>query len=68
MGDKTQLSMLLLSSKTKRRLPLLAGATLAFLAVDERKKTKPLENATTLKKAAAFYLGKNCSVNLMVYF
>lgn len=34
MGDKTQLSMLLLSSKTKRRLPLLAGAALAFLIVD----------------------------------
>lgn len=34
MGDKTQLSLLLLSSKTKKRLPLLAGASIAFLIVD----------------------------------
>jgi len=34
LGDKTQLSVLLLSSKTKRHLQLLLGVMLAFLIVD----------------------------------
>ena len=34
LGDKTQLSVLLLSSKTKRHLELLVGVMLAFLIVD----------------------------------
>ncbi len=34
LGDKTQLSILLLSSKTARHLHLLLGVTLAFLVVD----------------------------------
>jgi len=34
LGDKTQLSVLLLSSKTKKRLHLLLGVMLAFLIVD----------------------------------
>lgn len=34
LGDKTQLSILLLSSKTKKHLHLLFGVILAFLAVD----------------------------------
>ncbi len=34
LGDKTQLSILLLSSKTKNHLQLLLGVTLAFLIVD----------------------------------
>lgn len=34
MGDKTQLSILLLSSRTKKYLQLLAGVMLAFLLVD----------------------------------
>ncbi|MDD5111759.1 MAG: TMEM165/GDT1 family protein [Candidatus Altiarchaeota archaeon] len=34
LGDKTQLSILLLASKTSRHLPLLAGICLAFLIVD----------------------------------
>jgi len=34
LGDKTQLSILLLSSKTTRHLHLLFGVLLAFLAVD----------------------------------
>ncbi|MBA7529262.1 putative manganese exporter [subsurface metagenome] len=33
-GDKTQLSIFLLSSKTKKHLPLLLGIMLAFLIVD----------------------------------
>ncbi|NIO84632.1 MAG: TMEM165/GDT1 family protein, partial [Candidatus Aminicenantes bacterium] len=33
-GDKTQLSILLLSSKTKKHLYLLLGVMLAFLIVD----------------------------------
>lgn len=33
-GDKTQLSILLLSSKTKKHLQLLVGIMLAFLVVD----------------------------------
>lgn len=33
-GDKTQLSILLLSSKVKRRLNLLLGVLIAFLVVD----------------------------------
>lgn len=34
LGDKTQLSILLLSSKTKNHMHLLAGVMLAFLLVD----------------------------------
>ncbi|MFA5795503.1 MAG: TMEM165/GDT1 family protein [Candidatus Brocadiia bacterium] len=34
LGDKTQLSILLLSSRTNRHLALLFGVTLAFLIVD----------------------------------
>ncbi|MDI6889435.1 MAG: TMEM165/GDT1 family protein [Thermodesulfovibrionales bacterium] len=34
IGDKTQLSLLLLSAKTKKHLQLLSGALLAFLIVD----------------------------------
>lgn len=34
LGDKTQLSILLLSSKTKKHLHLLAGVALAYLLVD----------------------------------
>lgn len=34
LGDKTQLSVLLLASKTKKHLPLLVGVMLAFLIVD----------------------------------
>ena len=34
LGDKTQLSIFLLASKTKRHLYLLIGAILAFLVVD----------------------------------
>lgn len=34
LGDKTQLSILLLSSKTKKHLQLLLGVMLAFLIVD----------------------------------
>lgn len=34
LGDKTQLSILLLSSKTQKHLQLLLGVTLAFLIVD----------------------------------
>jgi len=34
LGDKTQLSVLLLSSKTKKHLHLLLGVLLAFLIVD----------------------------------
>jgi len=34
LGDKTQLSVLLLSSKTKKHLHLLLGVMLAFLVVD----------------------------------
>ncbi len=34
LGDKTQLSILLLSSKTKKHRELLAGVILAFLVVD----------------------------------
>ena len=34
LGDKTQLSILLLSSKTTKHLQLLLGVFLAFLAVD----------------------------------
>jgi len=34
LGDKTQLSVLLLSSKTKKHLHLLLGVMLAFLIVD----------------------------------
>jgi len=34
LGDKTQLSILLLSSKTTRHLHLLSGVLLAFLVVD----------------------------------
>ncbi len=34
LGDKTQLSILLLSSKTKKHLSLLLGIMLAFLLVD----------------------------------
>lgn len=34
LGDKTQLSILLLSSKTKKHLYLLVGVVLAFLIVD----------------------------------
>ncbi len=34
MGDKTQLSILLLSSKTKEHLKLFLGIFLAFLIVD----------------------------------
>ncbi len=34
MGDKTQISLLLLSSKTKKHLQLLIGAILAFAIVD----------------------------------
>jgi putative Ca2+/H+ antiporter (TMEM165/GDT1 family) len=34
LGDKTQLSVILLSSRTKKHLPLLAGVVLAFLVVD----------------------------------
>jgi len=34
LGDKTQLSILLLSSKTKKHLHLLLGVLLAFLTVD----------------------------------
>jgi len=34
LGDKTQLSILLLSSKTKKHLHLLLGVVLAFLIVD----------------------------------
>lgn len=34
LGDKTQLSLLLLTSQTRRRLHLLAGVMLAFLIVD----------------------------------
>ena len=34
LGDKTQLSLLLLSTKTKKHLHLLLGALLAFLVVD----------------------------------
>jgi len=34
LGDKTQLSILLLSSKTKHHLSLLLGVVLAFLIVD----------------------------------
>ena len=34
LGDKTQLSILLLSSKTEKRLHLLLGVILAFLIVD----------------------------------
>lgn len=34
LGDKTQLSILLLSSKTKKHLHLLLGVILAFLIVD----------------------------------
>jgi len=34
LGDKTQLSILLLSSRTKRHLSLLLGVMLAFLLVD----------------------------------
>ena len=34
LGDKTQLSILLLSSKTTKHLQLLAGVSLAFLVVD----------------------------------
>ncbi|MFH1125941.1 MAG: TMEM165/GDT1 family protein [Candidatus Altiarchaeota archaeon] len=34
LGDKTQLSILLMSSKTKRHLPMLLGIVLAFLIVD----------------------------------
>jgi len=34
LGDKTQLSILLLSSKTNKHLHLLLGATLAFSVVD----------------------------------
>jgi len=33
-GDKTQLSILLLSSKTRKHLHLLLGVMLAFLIVD----------------------------------
>jgi len=33
-GDKTQLSILLLSSRTKNHLQLLMGVMLAFLIVD----------------------------------
>jgi len=33
-GDKTQLSILLLSSRTKKHLHLLLGVVLAFLIVD----------------------------------
>jgi len=34
LGDKTQLSVFLLSSKTKEHLNLLLGVMLAFLVVD----------------------------------
>lgn len=34
LGDKTQLSILLLSIRTQRHLPLLLGVSLAFLIVD----------------------------------
>lgn len=34
LGDKTQLSLVLLSSKTEKRLQLLLGVMLAFLIVD----------------------------------
>ncbi len=34
LGDKTQLSILLLSTRTQRHLTLLFGVTLAFLIVD----------------------------------
>ena len=34
LGDKTQLSILLLSSKTEKHLQLMAGVMLAFLIVD----------------------------------
>ena len=34
LGDKTQISILLLSSKTKKHLQLLIGAILAFVIVD----------------------------------
>jgi len=34
LGDKTQLSILLLSSKTKKHMHLLLGVILAFLTVD----------------------------------
>ena len=34
LGDKTQISLLLLSSKTKKHLQLLIGAILAFVIVD----------------------------------
>jgi len=34
LGDKTQISILLLSSKTKKHLKLLIGAILAFAIVD----------------------------------
>jgi len=34
LGDKTQISILLLSSKTKKHLQLLLGVMLAFLIVD----------------------------------
>lgn len=34
LGDKTQLSILLLSTRTQRHLALLIGVTLAFLIVD----------------------------------
>ena len=34
MGDKTQLSVILLSSRTREYIPLLAGVMLAFLITD----------------------------------
>lgn len=34
IGDKTQLSILFLSSETKKQIPLLIGVMLAFLIVD----------------------------------
>ena len=34
MGDKTQLSVILLSSRTPEYIPLLAGVMLAFLITD----------------------------------